>query len=359
MPLSQGQVLNNRYRIVRLLGQGGFGAVYKAWDLQMAGACALKENLETSPEAQEQFVREAQLLYKLKHPNLPRALDHFTIAGQGQYLVMDYIEGENLKDIVGLKGALPLDQALEWIGQICDALTYLHSRQPPVIHRDIKPANIKITPEGNAVLVDFGIAKLYDPAAGTRTGARAYTPGYAPPEQHSGKLTDVQSDLYSLGATAWTLLTGMEPPDTNDILAGLSAPTPPARQVNPLVSAVVSQAVEARHAAQAVRPTRQRGRIQSCPVCHTCFTTCHAAHRGRPAARARVPRAGCAARPTHCRSVCWGGSETRPNAIGAANHAARCRSWEEIQPRLAGLGDWAGGFAGRGFYHRQLCARLH
>ena len=244
MPLSQGQVLNNRYRIVRLLGQGGFGAVYKAWDLQMAGACALKENLETSPEAQEQFVREAQLLYKLKHPNLPRALDHFTIAGQGQYLVMDYIEGENLKDIVGLKGALPLDQALEWIGQICDALTYLHSRQPPVIHRDIKPANIKITPEGNAVLVDFGIAKLYDPAAGTRTGARAYTPGYAPPEQHSGKLTDVQSDLYSLGATAWTLLTGMEPPDTNDILAGLSAPTPPARQVNPLVSAVVSQAVE-------------------------------------------------------------------------------------------------------------------
>ena len=320
--------------------------------------CALKENLETSPEAQEQFVREAQLLYKLKHPNLPRALDHFTIAGQGQYLVMDYIEGENLKDIVGLKGALPLDQALEWIGQICDALTYLHSRQPPVIHRDIKPANIKITPEGNAVLVDFGIAKLYDPAAGTRTGARAYTPGYAPPEQHSGKLTDVQSDLYSLGATAWTLLTGMEPPDTNDILAGLSAPTPPARQVNPLVSAVVSQAVEG--AMQLKRSDRPASVAEFKAAL---FATPASPPAMPPIVVVQQPvqesRAGCAARPTHCRSVCWGGSETRPNAIGAANHAARCRSWEEIQPRLAGLGDWAGGFAGRGFYHRQLCARLH
>ena len=244
MPLSTGQVLNNRYRIVKLLGQGGFGAVYKAWDLQMQAACALKENLDTSTEAQEQFVREARLLYNLIHPNLPRTHDHFAIPGQGQYLVMDYIEGENLKEIVEQRGALPVDQVLGWIGQICDALTYLHSQQPQVIHRDIKPANIKITPKGDAVLVDFGIAKLYDPKKGTTTGARAYTPGYAPPEQHSGKLTDVQSDIYSLGATSWTLLTGLEPPDTNDIFAGLEPTPQPAQQVNPLVPPQVGAAVE-------------------------------------------------------------------------------------------------------------------
>ena len=132
---------------------------------------------------------------------------------------MDYVEGENLKEIVGQKGALPVDQALTWIGQICDALIYMHSRQPPVIHRDIKPANIKITPQGNAVLVDFGIAKLYDPAAGTRTGRAPTRPAMLRQSSTSVRLTDVQSDIYSLGATTYTMLTGMEPPDTNAIFS--------------------------------------------------------------------------------------------------------------------------------------------
>jgi serine/threonine protein kinase len=102
MPLQPGQMLNSRYRIVRLLGQGGFGAVYRAWDTNLNRPCAVKENLDTSPEAQRQFTREATVLANLSHPNLPRVTDHFILAGQGQYLVMDYVEGEDLATMMGL-----------------------------------------------------------------------------------------------------------------------------------------------------------------------------------------------------------------------------------------------------------------
>src|SRR5512136_1786958 len=104
MPLSPGQILNNRYRIVKLLGQGGFGAVYQAWDLNLRKHWALKENLDTSPEAERQFTREATILATLSHPNLPRVTDHFSIPGQGHYLVMDFIEGEDLESILKHQG---------------------------------------------------------------------------------------------------------------------------------------------------------------------------------------------------------------------------------------------------------------
>ena len=98
MPLTPGQVLNTRYRIVSLLGQGGFGAVYRAWDLTLKTPCAVKENFDTSPEAVRQFEREANLLASLRHPNLPRVIDHFSLPAQGQYLVMDYVEGDDLAE---------------------------------------------------------------------------------------------------------------------------------------------------------------------------------------------------------------------------------------------------------------------
>ncbi len=249
MPINPGQVLNNRYRIVRLLGQGGFGAVYRAWDLQLEGVCALKENLDPTTEAQRQFEREAKLLFGLRHSGLPKVFDYFALPGQGQYLVMEYIEGEDLE--LKLKQAasgatsiqpLPEAQVLPWIAQVCDALSYLHSRTPPVIHRDVKPANIKITPEGQAVLVDFGIAKSYNPQQITTIGAKAVTPGYSPLEQYSGN-TDAQSDVYALGTTAYTLLTGQAPPPSVDISAGIAPPPPPAHSLNPAVSAQTSKAV--------------------------------------------------------------------------------------------------------------------
>jgi formylglycine-generating enzyme required for sulfatase activity len=242
MPLSTGQILNNRYRIVKLLGQGGFGAVYRAWDINLSAPCAVKENFDVSPEASRQFAREASLLANLRHPGLPKVIDHFSLTNQGQYLVMEFIEGDDLQKIVfNAGGGLPEAQALPWILQVCQALEYLHTRNPPVIHRDVKPANIKITPEGQAVLVDFGIAKQADPAIPTYSGARASTPGYSPIEQYKQSGTDARSDIYSLGATLYFSLTGECPPESIDRLTG-TALVPP-RQLNPAISPPVEAAV--------------------------------------------------------------------------------------------------------------------
>ena len=214
MTLNTGHVINNRYRIVKLLGQGGFGAVYKAWDLNLNRPCALKENLDTWTDAEHQFMREAQMLANLAHPNLPHVSDYFAVPGQGQYLVMELVEGEDLESLLQREGALTPDQALHWIGQIADALQYMHCQQPPVIHRDIKPANIRITPEGRAVLVDFGLAKTYAAHQKTTAGARAVTEGYSPPEQYGTGATDARTDIYALAATLYTLLTGQQPQES-------------------------------------------------------------------------------------------------------------------------------------------------
>jgi formylglycine-generating enzyme required for sulfatase activity len=157
---------------------------------------------------------------------------------------MDYVEGEDLQAMLDNGGLSPLPEikVIPWIEQVCDALTYLHSQSPPVVHRDIKPSNIKITPGGEAMLVDFGIAKEYTPGQHTTLGARAVTPGYSPPEQYVGG-TDIQSDIYALGATLYTLLTGEIPPASVDIMSGLSEPPQPVDEINPEVSSEVSAAV--------------------------------------------------------------------------------------------------------------------
>jgi len=214
MPLETGEILNNRYRILNILGVGGFGAVYRAADMALKFPCAVKENLDTSPEAQRQFEKEAVILANLSHPNLPRVLDHFIIPEQGQYLVMDFVKGEDLHTLITQKGIVPEDQALNWISQIASALNYLHNQKPPVIHRDIKPANIRIRSDGTAFLVDFGLVKVYDPHMRTTIGARAVTPGYSPPEQYGHGKTDPRTDIYALAATLYTLLTGLEPQES-------------------------------------------------------------------------------------------------------------------------------------------------
>jgi hypothetical protein len=240
MPLQTGQILEQRYRIETLLGQGGMGAVYRAIDLKFNTPVAIKENLTITPDAQRQFTREAGLLHQLRHPNLPRVTDHFSIPGQGQYLVMDHIDGDDLKCLLGRQGPLPEVQALAWIGQVLDALEYLHSRQ--VIHRDVKPANVKITPQGQVFLVDFGLAKVYDPGQETTIGARGATPGYAPPEQYGQGRTDARSDVYSAGATLYSLLCGQVPPDALDMVIRRGN-LPSLRQLAPGVSPHVEAAV--------------------------------------------------------------------------------------------------------------------
>jgi serine/threonine protein kinase/Tol biopolymer transport system component len=213
MTLERGALLHKRYRIVEILGQGGMGSVYRAVDENLGVDCAVKENLFTTDEYARQFRLEAVILANLRHPNLPRVTDHFVIGDQGQYLVMDYIEGEDLRQRMERVGNITEDEAVLLGAAMCDALTYLHTRKPPILHRDIKPGNVKITPDGHIFLVDFGLAKVLHGNQATTTGARAMTPGYSPPEQYGTARTDPRTDVYSLGATLYASLTGIIPED--------------------------------------------------------------------------------------------------------------------------------------------------
>jgi len=226
MPLQPESVLHHRYRIENTLGTGGMGAVYRAFDINLGVSVAVKENLFTTEEYARQFQKEATILASLRHSNLPRVTDHFVIEGQGQYLVMDFIEGEDLRQRLERSGAVPEQEALPWFVEICDALVYLHTRTPPIVHRDIKPGNIKITPEGRAILVDFGLAKMGPASSDTETGAKAMTPGFSPPEQYGTGRTDPRTDVYSLGATFYAVLAAAVPEDSLERAMGRAQLTP-------------------------------------------------------------------------------------------------------------------------------------
>ncbi|MDF1501083.1 MAG: protein kinase [Anaerolineales bacterium] len=231
MPLEQNEILNDRYRIDGQLGKGGMGTVYLAHDRTLDIHVAVKENLNLNPESERQFRREARLLASLRHPNLPRVTDHFILEDR-QYLVMDYIAGTDLHTR-SMEKPPSVEEVLDWADSVGDALAYLHIRQPPVIHRDIKPANLKLQPDGNVVLVDFGIAKESDQGI-TTTGARGLTPGFSPPEQYGDQRTDARSDQYALAATIYSLLTGQRPADSIKRMLGKEQ-LKPARELNPAI----------------------------------------------------------------------------------------------------------------------------
>jgi serine/threonine protein kinase len=216
------QILANRYRLILLVGQGTMGAVYDAEDLVFNRRVALKR-LRYPPEAsprvieqtRAQFEREARILATLRHSNLPRVNDYFAFSDQ-EFLVMDYIEGQSLDELLALHpDGLEEAMVLGWADQLLSALEYIH--QHGLVHRDVKPANIRLAPDGQVFLVDFGLVKVFDPVSPkTATAVRGLgTPQYAPPEQYDAELghTEPRSDLYSLGATLYHLLTG-EPPAT-------------------------------------------------------------------------------------------------------------------------------------------------
>ncbi|MCC7360784.1 MAG: PD40 domain-containing protein [Anaerolineales bacterium] len=247
MALQIGALLAERYRILRVLGQGGMGAVYLATDQSLGLPCAVKENLNLSPDSERLFRREATLLATLRHRHLPRVTNHFVLDNQ-QYLVMDYVEGEDLKQRLERQGALPEALVRQWAEQLCDALTYLHSLNPPVIHRDIKPANIKLTPSGDVMLVDFGVARPAATAADhhTATNTLAFTPGFTPPEQYGLGRTDARADQYALAATLYNLLTGQAPPDSVERLLGnvaLIAPEALRPELSPGLVAALTRAL--------------------------------------------------------------------------------------------------------------------
>lgn len=250
MPLEAGTLINNRYRILEILGKGGMGAVYRAMDENLGLEVALKENLFTSEEYSRQFWREATILANLRHPNLPRVTDHFVIENQGQYLVMDYIEGEDLRQQMDRLGVLSEEEIVKVGVAICNALQYLDTRTQPIVHRDIKPGNVKITQTGQIFLVDFGLAKIVETDQMTTGGARAMTPGYSPPEQYGTSRTDHRSDLYSLGATLYAAITGSLPEDALARAMGQIELTP-VRKRNPKVSPELASVLEK---ALAIRP---------------------------------------------------------------------------------------------------------
>ena len=211
-------LLKQRYRIIGLLGQGGFGAVYKAQDTEFANRLvAIKEmsrhHLSTKElqEATAAFKSEAQLLAGLTHPNLPRIYEQFSEENRW-YLVMDFIEGETLDEYLSKKGLryLPVPEVIEIGLQLCSVLRYLHSRQPPIIFRDLKPDNIMRTPDGQLYLIDFGIARHFKQGQAKDTTALG-SPGYAAPEQYGKAQSTPRTDIYSLGATLHHLLSGDDP----------------------------------------------------------------------------------------------------------------------------------------------------
>ena len=212
-------LLRQRYRVLAQVGKGGFGAVYKAADTQLGHrVVAVKEMSQiglTSQElgeATESFQREAMLLASLKHSNLPRVYDQFIEEGRW-YLVMEFIEGETLETMLDRRGGrLPLEEALHLARELCAALSYLHTRQPPVIFRDLKPSNVMLTPDKQVYLIDFGIARHFKPGQVKDTIAFG-SPGYAAPEQYGKAQTTPRADIYGLGALLHQLITGSDPSD--------------------------------------------------------------------------------------------------------------------------------------------------
>ncbi len=263
LELESGTILRERYEILGLIGQGGMGAVYKAADRRLPGRlCAVKEILtapgtgnEALAQARQQFLEEASTLARLDHPGLPKVSDYFTFNPEpapagGDYLVMDYVPGQNLEELAQEAGRhghfLDEEEVLRWTGQLCAALEYLHSQSPPVLHRDVKPANIKLTPEGRIKLVDFGLVKRLDPDdPRTVTGLRGLgSLPYTPIEQYVGEMghTDTRSDLYSLGATLYQLSTGQAPPSAQERFLDSQVLRSP-RQINPALSLRLERAV--------------------------------------------------------------------------------------------------------------------
>ena len=256
IPIEAGELLRERYKIRRIIGQGGMGSIYLADDIRLEGRlCALKEVVHDSsmPEdllqqARDQFLREATVLARLDHPNLPKVSDFFS-EGQRDYLVMDYVPGKDLRTLMNdarQRGEfLSEGEVLGWAAQLADALAYMHGQEPPILHRDIKPSNLKLTPSGLIKLVDFGLVKILASEEMTITILQGRgTALYTPLEQYGGDTghTDARSDTYAFGATLYQLLTNHPPVEARERFLHPGSLVPP-RQLNPDITVRTERAI--------------------------------------------------------------------------------------------------------------------
>lgn len=231
-PLISGTILEGHYKIISLIKAGGMGAVYKALDERLDSIIALKELIPPFGDQKQQkqstdwFEREAKILAKLDHANLPKVSDYF-VSGGRYYLVMTFVDGEDLETILNREGepGLPEEKVIEWTKQVLLVLDYLHNQKPPIVYRDIKPANIMLHKDNRVMLIDFGIARTIQHGSQT-TKTVIGTPGYSPVEQYKGKV-EPRSDIYSLGATMHHLIAGLEP---------VPFKFEPLRKINPKIS---------------------------------------------------------------------------------------------------------------------------
>lgn len=242
-PLDAGTILNGRYRVVRAIGRGGMGRVYLAEHMTLGAVVAIKEvrGLEAGDnhqDALERCVKEARFLVRLAHSNLPKVTDAF-VENDRFYLVMEYIEGVTLESRLTETGPYGLNvrEVVDWGLQISDVLAYLHSQLPPIIFRDLKPSNVMVRPDGSIRLIDFGIARNFQPGVERDTSLLGSV-GYSPPEQFGREQTDTRSDIYAFGATLHHLLTGRDP-------SGEPFKFPPAQMLNPAVPVSLSRAISA------------------------------------------------------------------------------------------------------------------
>jgi len=254
--LNAGEVLRGRYKIRESIGKGGTGSIYLADDTLLDGRlCALKEVVydralppQILEQARSQFFREASVLPRLDHPNLPKVSDYFRNADR-DYLVMDYVPGKDLRERMMEARRnhvfLPEAEVLDWAIQLAGALSYLHQQDPPIIHRDIKPSNLKLTPSGLLKLVDFGLVKIMAPDEVTITVIQGQgTALYTPLEQYGGDdtHTDARADIFSFGATLYHLLTNESPAEARKRFLDTRNLTPP-REINPSISPRVERAI--------------------------------------------------------------------------------------------------------------------
>jgi serine/threonine protein kinase len=239
--LTPGTMLQSRYKITKLIGQGGMGAIYLADDTRFSNrVCVIKEMLDNFTDEEQRtmatsnFLREADMLASLHHDGIPEVYDRFS-EGNRHYLVMEYIQGIDLEQRIEQSDE-PFDEklVLGWGVQICDILSYLHNQKPSIIYRDMKPANLILTKSGKIYMVDFGIARFFNPI---KKGTMVGTQGYAPPEQYRG-LMEPRSDIFALGATMHHLLTNRDPQEEPPFSF------PRVRELNPSVSSATEKLIE-------------------------------------------------------------------------------------------------------------------